>query len=71
MGISGSKRVVHVCTFGDSLTEGLYNHWNFHPYSLQLEKVLNARFDNLTFKVTQFGVSGESSKEMIYRLPGL
>lgn len=60
----------HILCFGDSLTNGYYNHGrNYHPYSIKLKQLMNSnsqtRYDILTS-----GKTGEMAHEsMNHRLP--
>jgi len=58
-------------TFGDSLTEGYYSYGRkFHPYSTKLQQLLENNFKSSKWQVLPSGLSGESTEEMIERLPG-
>ncbi|XP_002155278.3 uncharacterized protein LOC100201534 [Hydra vulgaris] len=64
--------VKHILAFGDSLTEGyLEGGARFHPYTTELEKLLNTNsFNGTRFQIINEGMSGECAfVEMNTRLP--
>ena len=64
--------IKRILAFGDSLTEGyLENGARFHPYTTELEKLLNSHsFNGERFQVINEGMSGECAfVEMNTRLP--
>ncbi|KAG2444098.1 hypothetical protein HYH02_009040 [Chlamydomonas schloesseri] len=62
---------MHILAFGDSLTEGYYNHGTqFHPYAIKLHQLLKS--NGLSVKVDERGHSGELvTASMVRRLPAL
>ncbi|KAG2436801.1 hypothetical protein HXX76_006325 [Chlamydomonas incerta] len=62
---------MHILAFGDSLTEGYYNHGTqFHPYALKLQELLTK--NGFSVKVEERGESGELvTQGMVHRLPAL
>lgn len=62
-----------ILAFGDSLTEGFFNNgFQFHPYSDELEKVINKQFietrKDKHVIMNQSGCSGEFTDSMIFRM---
>eukprot|EP00198_Chlamydomonas_reinhardtii_P004034 XP_001693370.1 predicted protein [Chlamydomonas reinhardtii] len=62
---------MHILAFGDSLTEGYYNHGTqFHPYAIKLQQLLLQ--NGYSVKLEQRGESGELvTRSMVNRLPAL
>eukprot|EP01103_Thecamoeba_quadrilineata_P008688 TRINITY_DN1841_c0_g1_i2.p1 TRINITY_DN1841_c0_g1~~TRINITY_DN1841_c0_g1_i2.p1 ORF type:complete len:151 (-),score=20.66 TRINITY_DN1841_c0_g1_i2:232-651(-) len=59
----------HVLAFGASLTEGYHNGgYDFHPYTIRLEQLLKTKGE---FMVWNYGISGQTTKDMIQRLPNI
>lgn len=59
-------------TFGDSLTEGFYhNGLSFHPYAIELTRLINKQHPELEAIVHERGLSGEYTDHMIPRLAGM
>jgi len=62
-----------ILCFGDSLTKGLSpekDEWEkYHPYSIQLSRLINNHFNNVTnIKVVDDGVNGEMTSIMNHRI---
>ena len=62
-----------ILCFGDSLTKGLSpekEEWEkYHPYSIQLSRLINNHFNNVTnVKVVDDGVNGEQTSRMKHRI---
>jgi lysophospholipase L1-like esterase len=54
---------------GDSLTEGFtLGGLEFHPYTTILNRLLTAAFPQSRVTVTNAGISGELTGQMLYRL---
>ncbi|KAG2436802.1 hypothetical protein HXX76_006325 [Chlamydomonas incerta] len=60
---------MHILAFGDSLTEGYYNHGTqFHPYALKLQELLTK--NGFSVKVEERGESGELVTQADTDTPG-
>ncbi len=58
--IMSKRKILRVQCFGDSLTHGYINMHLAHPYKLNLERLLKAKYKDLDVKVNSKGWSGVS-----------
>jgi len=59
-----------ILCFGDSLTHGYYGHGaGEHAYSLKLLELISLDFSEFTFEIKTSGVPGETTLQMLARLP--
>jgi lysophospholipase L1-like esterase len=67
-----SGDTIRILAFGDSLTEGYCMNERgglmFHPYTKELERLLETQFPSLRIEVVNRGVSGELATSMPHRL---
>lgn len=62
-------RRINIYCYGDSLTAGYLNYYgDYHPYTTKLLELLSNEFPNHKFKITEAGVSGETTYELKNRL---
>jgi len=64
------SKYMKILCFGDSLTHGYYGHGaGEHAYSLKLLELISLDFSEFTFEIKTSGVPGETTLQMLARLP--
>ena len=68
--LTHNTKPITILAFGDSLTEGMMrtDPVSFHPYTIQLQKLLTKISNNQNIILKNLGVSGERASDMPSRL---